>query len=1249
MSSASHHYDDKPPRPRLPRPPEYPIGIESTPATPFIDVLGALPMGTVATSAPHHRDNVLCDTNETQELLDNFFALYAPPDQGSASAQNAAHTEHRRVLLSDAEGMIECQHSDAVAKNANADDDNDDADREDDDDVPVGRTDGHHAQQSQYVPVEEEEEEEEEVEESSGDAGEDGGNDERLFLNVEEVNAEGASDDSSAETAESTPSPSRTKGLQATADLDSSARSHHGPSHSAAPSASTAASSSPTACRNPEVDLWPFAHPPPPTALPLQSQTRAAFHTKRYGAFIKAYLGLSDQEVRQAERRGRGICMIGVRKVTRYGKGAASSPISYSFSSPRLMATCKGVPSDPPNHPFRCVRPSNADPVRTQRVFLRHSVLAVEGDAVFCQLIDRAETLYAVEQQRLDYAAAAAAAVPVARSDEIGTEGDAKATETNESKSVNDEQGKQGIAPVLYPQFRKLPRVTEPYLCPNARCIALHYGLPDPVNAPSGSNSSKPTVTGAAAPEHRFPRATLIAVVSTTRLEDNTEIYVSMESYYRCLDEIAWYRRCYSHLNARYGCRASLEAASSTAQASCCPTPPLQGCQRAKKLSDSAQTSAEGTGDVYTGVKRFPAWPAELAYYHGVGKRHVSRVAEGAFPFTLVDLGAAPELGEGQKGVTASLWIPYGTCLLYCGPSVATRKVEKLVTARVLGGHTRTRDPAKVTAENGRLKSSSHGEAAPQHVDRMLQEVGEVEAEDLSFVTDDTYALGLGRHGVCFGQGLTRYINHRYNISRFGNVELCSVMLSVPSEFCTEATGGGLQRNASSSSSSSPPPPAEARRPATGAPSLPSDPALTEEENRQIRAAVRRQYGRHGAGGGGLAADAPATSSTGAQPPPRGKRRQAALRRAPRFFLEEKSFFVTVPFFLVTTDIAPGASLLAWTYGEDYDARLERQAVADGHIVPYADAAVLNRRLAMPSPGRRFQRYGGDYRFAVGVGDVVWRRRPLLQPPALPRVSQYSGAAQASPAGGFDGLHVPLPEEDLFAVVQTQRGSVEQLLLQPLTLVDLTDAELGALLREQCLYDYVSPHVSFSALAAMRAEKQCPQRRVGGRGGKRRQTMGSKERHASPAWSRHWAVFQLPNSPIASEAATLPLARAEDALRRCSVATVESVGLLLPDVDYSVIHTKRPENRGGGGARGPPGRKGAGGGGTRAALDSSSCIAVNLDDLHHSTHLVRTSAERATALPVLLNGLLWPLFSAHVERGGGPTGANGGSRGLPTK
>ncbi|KAG5487533.1 hypothetical protein LSCM1_07490 [Leishmania martiniquensis] len=1137
----------------------------------------------------------LCDTRHSQELRDDFFALYT-------SQEDMASSKNRRggggMTDSVVGGSVTAAGSDDGDDGASLSDQGDDggADCDNNADVDceawVGRTDGHHAQQSQYVP-----ESTEDMEEEDGIADAT----ESPFASAQPAN------DFRTE-AQQPPSLS---------DTTAAAEKQQLPAY------------------------WPHPHPPPFSALPQPSQTRVTFHTQRYGAFIKAYLGLSDAEVEQAQRRGRGICMIGVRKApsssSHFGS-CASYAIPFPAPAPASGSAAAAVPGythQPAHH--RRLHHGFGEPVRVQRAFLRHSVLAVEGDAVFSELIDRAEVLYAVEQHRLD------TAWKVCAQDTGAGRKDAAAVAAGVAPG-------SPAQPLLYPQFRKLPRVPEPYLRPNARCIALHYGLPDRA-APDGSEGSTgrspagatdvrlegdetkarepPTCRASDAPASRnlYPRASLMAVVCTTRLEEGEEIYVSLESYYRCLDEPSWYRRCYSELNKRFGCADSAA------------TP----CTVAEGGRGSANASARQNdlvGDLYTGVKRFPAWPADLAYYHGVGRRHASHVAEAAFPFTLVTLGPAPELGDDQKGVAASAWLPYGTCLLYCGPSVATRKVERLVSERALRGDTSALD--HTTAAN-------HSASAHRGVE---------EDEDWSIVTDDTYALGLGRHGVCFGQGLTRYINHRYNTSRFGNVELCSVILSVPSEFAgapeaaaVPAPAGGPEMPAGASE----------RLPPKSANHSASPPLTLEERTKAARAATAKRTCRrrraHRAKKEVTRTVAEADGAAAAVPVPKEDDGLAALyakpkRRPPRrraqcFFLEERSFFVTVPFFLVTTDVPPGTPLLAWTYGEDYDAKLERQAVAEGHLVPYADAALLNRRLAaastaatsVPSPaaGCRFQRYSGDYRFAVGVGDVVWRRRPAR-----------FGSAPGPGGCDITDVYVPPPEDDLFVVVQTLRSTTERVLLRPLQRIFLTSRQLGTLLREQHLDDYVSPHSASTA----RPGPQKGSRPVG-----RPPSANSKRQRAAALayeWAAHWAVFRLTDmsalapAPFAAASPCFTprtLSRYEEALRTCVVATIDSVGLLLMDIDYSTVHRTRDTTGKAGstgaaeritdilqgataqaspnGSRGPNAKQSAGRG---AEGEAQRLILVNLDDLRHATSLVRTSPERAAAVPALCNGLLWPLY-----------------------
>ncbi|KAG5511691.1 hypothetical protein JKF63_07288 [Porcisia hertigi] len=1150
----------------------------------------------------------LCETRQTQELGDDFFALYT--SQAEAASPSDCHGGCG-VTVSGAGISARTTESNNCAEPVPLSDLEDEGADPDNDvgvesEVRVGRTDGHHAQRSHYMPVTTEDLEEEDV----------------------------IADSAESAAIAAAPAPDQsTDGLKGEAQ----------------PSLGHTCTTSPT-CRQCSPEYWPHPHPPPPrSALSHPRQTRVAFHTQRYGAFIKAYLGLSDVEVEQAQRRGRGICMIGVRKAPPSSSHVASSA-SYATPYSPTSAAAAGNVHLPTFH--RHSHHGFGEPVKLQRAFLRHSVLAVEGDAVFSELIDRAEVLYAVEQQRLDAAWKAYA----------------------HKAGVAEESVVEAVAPTaapgapaqrpLYPQFRKLPRVTEPYLRPNARCIALHYGLPDretPANGEGSAGIASLQRDGNPNAERRahahctlgespsvnpYPRASLMAVVCTTRVEEGEEIYVSLESYYRCLDETAWYRRCYSELNKRCGCP---DGAAEPRMAVADPAKDDDGTI----VGTACQSDL--IGDVYTGVKRFLQWPTDLAFYHGVGRRHASNVAEAAFPFTLVDLGPAPELGDNQKGVVASAWLPYATCLLYCGPSVATRKVERLVTERALRGSCATDTSTISTAKD---EAQTHEEG---------------NEEDLSFVTDDTYALGLGRHGVCFGQGLTRYINHRYNTSRFGNVELCSVILSVPSEFgtaqrttktTTTTTTTATTTTANAAGTEKLRGAGEALAAKSGGAS--GAPSLTAEERARVVRAVVAKRSRHRGGARRARKETTATvtevNAAVAVPAPGVEGGSAALsakpkrrpprRRAPCLFLEERSFFVTVPFFLVTTDIPPGTPLLAWSYGEDYDAKLERQAVAEGHLVPYADAVLLNKRLAAAattstSPtsaaGCRLQRYNGDYRFAVGVGDVVWRRRPLRRLGLPLSFTDFTCGYDV-----VDDAYVPPPEDDLFVVVQTLRSSVERVLLRPLQRIPLTSRQLGALLREQHRDDYVSPHAPSRTQPSLQ-EKRRRSGRPPSAKTKRRQKAAFADDLAA-----HWAVFRLTDigalapAPFAATSFCLTpqaLSRYEEALRTCVVATTDSVGLLLMDIDYSAVYSA-PNSSGEwsdtGAARSitcspqecatrsaPGGRRGTTATpmiGRGVETETHRMILVNLDDLRYATSLVRTSPERGAAVPALCNGLLWPLY-----------------------
>jgi hypothetical protein len=168
-------------------------------------------------------------------------------------------------------------------------------------------------------------------------------------------------------------------------------------------------------------------------------------------------------------------------------------------------------------------------------------------------------------------------------------------------------------------------------------------------------------------------------------------------------------------------------------------------------------------------------------------------------------------MGPGQLQVRARLPIPYGICFLYGGPLIFENK-----------------------------NSDGDGKA-----------LGEINA------AVDTYTLALQEGVSCHGQNISRYINHRYNSCRYGNVEF--MVIAVPQ---------GINK------------------------------------------------------------------------------------------------FASVPAFLANTDIERGAPLLAWSYGNDYDHVLERSVVCDGLLLPFRCRSVLQGK-----------HYEGDYRYAIGMGSIVWRPR----------------------------------------------------------------------------------------------------------------------------------------------------------------------------------------------------------------------------------------------------------------------------------
>ncbi|KAG8343551.1 hypothetical protein TRVL_05615 [Trypanosoma vivax] len=413
----------------------------------------------------------------------------------------------------------------------------------------------------------------------------------------------------------------------------------------------------------------------------------------------------------------------------------------------------------------------------------------------------------------------------------------------------------------LYGSSAELP--TYPREWPNVRCVALHYGVP-----PQDVKRKK-----------EFPLATLLVLMSSTSISKGCALRLCLHSYDRCLDEARWYEQLYgSH----------------------------------------CVNEAGDTVSITRGIKRFDAWPEGLHFYHGVGQRHASAEPEAGFPFTLLDLKCTPEIGDGQLGIFAEHPIPYGMCFPYCGPTVPMEVVERSRE------HKRRHDflasfyrpqPSRCLLYGGTGGDSKAGRQAREEECTMPSSLS---------LDDWTYAFGLGKHGMCFGQGLMRYVNHRYNLSKFGNIELCSVMLSVPSEF--SPFKGFVEQYFSD---------------------------VLGKESRQSR---KKGKSRNGC--------AQQRSNAGSAVR-RGKWR---FSTNPRYFRESEGHFVIIPFFITTTDIEPGQQLLSWSYGAEYDAQLEREVVCDGHLVPFVYSSLLDSR----QPLGRWESYKGDYRHSIAVGDIVW-------------------------------------------------------------------------------------------------------------------------------------------------------------------------------------------------------------------------------------------------------------------------------------
>lgn len=164
-------------------------------------------------------------------------------------------------------------------------------------------------------------------------------------------------------------------------------------------------------------------------------------------------------------------------------------------------------------------------------------------------------------------------------------------------------------------------------------------------------------------------------------------------------------------------------------------------------------------------------WPSELPYYHGIGARHVAQEAVVSFPSTLLELRPCPALGEGQLQVVAAEYLHEGTCFLY-GGAVRERYVRQAK---------RPRDPALRATHTTLPQSPDYSTIIP---------------------SEEVYSIELSAARTCIGQNITRFINHRYHMSGFGNVMLLDVMIAVArdDEDIALHEGGDSARSAPSSS-----------------------------------------------------------------------------------------------------------------------------------------------------------------------------------------------------------------------------------------------------------------------------------------------------------------------------------------------------------------------------------------------------------------------------------------------------------------
>jgi hypothetical protein len=141
-------------------------------------------------------------------------------------------------------------------------------------------------------------------------------------------------------------------------------------------------------------------------------------------------------------------------------------------------------------------------------------------------------------------------------------------------------------------------------------------------------------------------------------------------------------------------------------------------------------------------------WPNDLPYYHGIGARHVAKDALVSFPSNLLRLHPCPSLGDGQLQVVAAEYLHEGTCFLY-GGTVRERYVRQAK---------RPRDPTLRATHTTLPQSPDHSTIIP---------------------LDAVYSVELSSVRTCIGQNITRFINHRFHMSGFGNVVLKDVMIPV--------------------------------------------------------------------------------------------------------------------------------------------------------------------------------------------------------------------------------------------------------------------------------------------------------------------------------------------------------------------------------------------------------------------------------------------------------------------------------------